>query len=284
MREFGKGLGLMAGFLVLAVVAVAVGYLYGNHLFRGFFAQEAAVDPAGREEEINPNLPAAEDPPPGDEAPEEETAQEPVHEVVQLPELRLFVLQLGAFGQMENALRLKDDLQKEGLAAYVTDQPLHRVQVLMVDQSDVAQSYAGAVSHLTPEEPGIWALSPLGQTEGGISVTVRSEDPASGKHAVDMLKALNSFLQDQGRFWSQVTVGERPRPPVFDHPRILSPDDEGWKGELARLLILAETQSENLQEARSQGFPQDWEAESMSLFMKLVHDYRSLLRSLAEAS
>ena len=286
MKGFGRGLGMMAGFLLLAVVAVSVGYLYGNYLFQGLFAQEAAGQP---EDDTDESVGDAD---PGDtgDTQDEDTAgngdEPPPDEgettTIQLEELRLFVLQVGAFSQLENALQLKQEMEESDLPAFSTTEPPYRVYVLMVDDRGVGEDFLPTLEGIVREEPGLWALPPIGQAEERIAVAIRTDDPVARDHARDMFQALNSHLQAQGSFWSRVFSGETPTPPEFDEPSLFSPDEEGWRGDLARLAEVAQTQNQMLEDARSQDFPEGWEAGSMSLYMKMVYEFRSLVASLRE--
>ncbi|MDK2881828.1 MAG: hypothetical protein PWP12_601 [Bacillota bacterium] len=100
------GTGCLVQFLVAAVCAVALGYFFGSYLFRETTSVKPAQPPASQAQPVSPA-------PTKPEAP----ASLPPAGRVNLPELRLFEVQVGAFSQKANADRLVDAIKKDGWPA-----------------------------------------------------------------------------------------------------------------------------------------------------------------------
>ncbi|MDK2785295.1 MAG: hypothetical protein PWQ41_676 [Bacillota bacterium] len=106
-KRSSGGAGCLVQFLVAAVCAVALGYFFGSYLFRQTTAVKSPQPPASQAQPASPapTNPEAPAPPPQSGG------------KVELPELTIFEVQVGAFSQKANADRLVDAIKKQGWPA-----------------------------------------------------------------------------------------------------------------------------------------------------------------------
>lgn len=99
------GFGCLLQFLLAAVCAVALGYLFGSYLFQQTTTPTPSAPEQGRQEAPAPAAPGTH-PNQGEDS----------KGSVSLPELALFQIQVGAFSQKANAERLAGELKAQGWA------------------------------------------------------------------------------------------------------------------------------------------------------------------------
>jgi len=101
------GAGCLVQFLVAAVCAVALGYFFGSYLFREATSVKPSQPPSSQSQSA----------PSKQEEPEVPPLAPPAAGKVELPELRVFEVQLGAFSQKANADRLVEAIKEDGWPA-----------------------------------------------------------------------------------------------------------------------------------------------------------------------
>ncbi len=277
----------MVGFLVLAMVAVAVGYLYGNYLFEGVFQRETrngdispGPDPPGDDLTELPagDCPPVDDPvdePPGDDPPDDSqpaTGRQTV--TMSLDGITLYRIQLGAFGEAWRAEELADSVRNLGLPAYITrPQPgsgLILVWALALGDRDAGVAYAKRLDVLDLEESiGVYPYTELG-SEGAVTITL-SGDTVLLQAAGDTLRALMTFIGEHGEFWSRHARGQPLRAPAVPIPGMPdSATSESWAGDLDIMVDRARTVGTSLAAAHDQGYPEGFDLEVVPSYLEIV--------------
>ncbi|MGI6603484.1 MAG: SPOR domain-containing protein [Firmicutes bacterium] len=114
------GAGCLLQFLVAAVCAVALGYLFGNYLFSSHYGTGSITTPeSSRSPAVQKPAPSVGDPNKGEAQNGTDAPQGSVGQAgsITLPDLAVFQVQVGAFGQAANADRLVQQLRSQGYAA-----------------------------------------------------------------------------------------------------------------------------------------------------------------------
>ena len=132
-RYKNTNVSLVAGIIVMAVTAVALGYLLGNWMIK--FVTGTEINPVASEPEVQDEIIVGEDTNTTNETEDESdemTAINPPGNAT-TPSIEggdLFVVQLGAFNKYSNAVGLRDDLLAKGYnSVMITEGPPYKVQL-----------------------------------------------------------------------------------------------------------------------------------------------------------
>jgi len=271
-RGDGSGYTLVLGFIVLGILAVIVGYGFGNYMIRAVMGDVADTEPS----EDSSTEPAA-----GGTAQVEEV-------MVNLPVLTLYRVQVGAFSSVENAQNLALELRNRSLPAHVVGGDLHRVEAGLYATKEVAVEVAADLeSRGYPVYVGKWELN-------SPPVVLGAGDPYYNL-AQKAFAALTALMMEQGMAWDayakqkdgQVLVEGLER--VEEDIRAVHKDLQeatppaGWQDLHVRLLDMLSLAITNIYEVKAFANSGDAStyAQAMSYFMQLTDEYRLLYNELA---
>lgn len=120
--------------IIMAILAIFVGYLLGNWLIQMVTGDNPDIQQAGEEEIIENEIirdegedtEAVEG---GEQETTAKTSEEDREYLNDQLEGEVYVIQAGAFSQYENAVSLKQELEESGFDVIITDDPPYKVQV-----------------------------------------------------------------------------------------------------------------------------------------------------------
>ncbi|HHW04261.1 MAG TPA: SPOR domain-containing protein [Thermoanaerobacterales bacterium] len=142
----GKGKTLLLLFVIIPLLGVALGYGVAKMLIIPYFAQnqqDEAGTPTGQTSPKGTSDPG-EARPPDDGVPqsptEDEQAVSAFQQAFKVEGFELYRIQVGAFSNPQNALKLAEELNNNGMAAAVDEDGLHKVYTLYSFSRELAEA------------------------------------------------------------------------------------------------------------------------------------------------
>jgi len=281
-RKANAALSLVVVFVLLALLAIAVGYLGGNYLLGsiggGRRQQEAGEEPGG----ASPGSPGSTDPPPVTEG----TGVGSVD--LNFPSLEFYKVQAGAFNEREKASSLVQELHALDLPACAWEgEDYHRVLVGLTGGEESARELADKVEAAGFQDCFSASLAFPARAH---EVAVHSEDMAS--LLSEAVAGVSDLVAAEASYWGGgYTVRTDDLEAVFSvadklsevHDRIssMSPEDEDAGVHLILLRFMSDVVMSHIETLEALGSGAVPAQEPMSSFVKLVVSLQELSDELA---
>jgi len=266
---------LIISLLVLSLLAIVTGYVFGKFVLGTLLANETLSPPSlsnGAPENEQDNL--------------EEPAAPNARLTFELPQLTIYRLQVGSFQNRENALALVAELDRAGFPAYVTELAPYQVGAGVYGMELAAKARAGQLQALG------YDVFVKDLAIGGTGVTLSGATEQQLTTVKNALQQLATVIAEQGDLWAQVEDGTLNRDRAL---QVLGEQEEILRtchtellganlttqplGQIPSLLELAITEVFEWKAMVEKGEP-DHYVTAMNYYMQLSEDFRTLCDGL----